>query len=560
MSDWAKGHYKILDTDTLQTKGFVLNIGKIAGSVAAFMVLMMIPQVNADDYNYTSLVYPDIDGKLLYIADGKNNKLPDYSHAGYMGGGVAIPYVPVVEEIWASEGDDAPRIQAAIDRVSALPLDENGFRGAVLLKQGTYDLDSSISITASGVVLRGEGQGETGTILVGHGVFPGTLEEKALVTRLVHINGAEGREELPETAVDITDEYVPFGASQFTVENARKFKVGDTIIVRRHNTDEWFRKMKLDIDNDLWRNDPKTHDFDRIITAIDGSTITIDIPLTCPIEAEWGGGEMLKYTDRRISNAGIENIRGISDFNKDVRQNTYGNMDRSPYVGAEYYSDEDHYWNFVKLDNVKNAWVRNVTGFHFAGSCVFIGPECKWITVEDCDSREPVSVCAGGRRFTYMIDGQCCLVQRCTSDKGRHSFVMHGQLTTGPNVFLNCTATRPFSTSEPHSNLVVGALYDNVHAPIAIRFAKSRIVRWMSIWSVLWNCEGMFLLQKPPLAQSYAFGQVGIHAVVFNTNLVDHSFPNGHIESWDKHVSPESLYLAQLRDRLGEEALHNIGY
>ena len=537
-----------------------MNLNSLTIGLLIAITAIWCPAITAGEYNYTSLVYPGIDGSLVYTPDDRGDTIPDFSHAGYMGGGVAIPYVTVKAELYAGEGDDAVRIQEAIDNVSALPIDENGMRGAVLLKSGIYDLYKPITITASGVVLRGEGQGEDGTILVGHGIVIASLNDKIDSSNLVFISGPHGIEEHAETAVSITDEYVPLGAKSFHVENASTFKVDDTVIVRRHNTDEWFREMKLDIDNDLWRNDPKKHDSDRIITAIDGSLITIDVPLTCAIESQWGGGEMLAYTDHRITNVGIENLRGVSDFNKDIRRNEYGNLDRRPYIGEEYYSDEDHYWNFIKIDNARNAWARDITAFHFGGSLIFIGTGGKWITVQDCDSREPVSICAGGRRFTYMIDGQCCLAQRLSSDKGRHSFVMHGRLTSGPNVFLNCEATHPFSTSEPHSNLVTGALYDNVHAPIALRFAKSNIVRWMTIWSILWNCEGMHLVQKPPLAQNYAFGHIGIHAVVFNTSLVDHSFPNGHIESWDKHVAPESLYLAQLRERLGQQALANIGY
>ena len=88
----------------------------------------------------------------------------------------------------------------------------------------------------------------------------------------------------------------------------------------------------------------------------------MDVPLTCPIEAAWGGGEILRYTAvGRISRVGVENQRCMSDFNRTVRTREYGNMDRSPYIGDEYYSDENHYFNFISIDNAENAWVRNVT-------------------------------------------------------------------------------------------------------------------------------------------------------------------------------------------------------
>ena len=93
----------------------------------------------------------------------------DSSHAGYGGGGVPIPTVPVKETIWPVAGDNTADVQAAIDKVSALPLDRNGFRGAVLLRAGYYRMAMPVRVQASGVVLRGEGMGDTGTILIGTG-------------------------------------------------------------------------------------------------------------------------------------------------------------------------------------------------------------------------------------------------------------------------------------------------------------------------------------------------------------------------------------------------------
>ena len=116
-----------------------------------------------------SKVYPGADGKLVYVPDEQGNTLLDASHAGYGGGGVPIPTVPVRETIWPVAGDNTEHVQAAIDKVSALPLDKYGFRGAVLLRAGYYRMATPITIKASGVVLRGEGMSDTGTILVGTG-------------------------------------------------------------------------------------------------------------------------------------------------------------------------------------------------------------------------------------------------------------------------------------------------------------------------------------------------------------------------------------------------------
>ena len=507
--------------------------------------------------NYSKLVYPGKDGRLIYTPDEKGNIIPDFSHAGYMGGGVKLPDVPVKTTVESGKGNDAVRIQSAIDKVSGMPLDKKGFRGAVLLKKGRYELAGPIRITASGVVLRGEGQDEDGTVLIGLDTIDGSTYQRLYNdANLIIIRGDSGPEEIPDTAVRITDDYVPVGEYSVNVESAGGFRVGDTVIVRRHGNREWFTELGLAERKDQ----PASHDFDRIITKIENNRITVDAPITCAIETRWGGGEVVKYRyTGRISQVGIENIRGISEFDRSIRTTRYTNMDIKPYTGSEYYSDEEHYWNFMKFYDTCNSWVRNVTALHFAGSCVTLDRGSKWMTVQDCISLEPVSRCGGGRRFTYQISGQLCLVQRCFSDKGRHSFVLGGSQTCGPNVFLDCTARRPYSSSEPHSSLVVGSLYDNVHAPLAFRFAKSNPPRWMGLYSYAWNCEGLFIVQKPPTAQTYSIGHVGLHAMIFNRKLIEYSWEDGYVESLDEHVEPESLYLTQLKERLGEGSLRNIG-
>ncbi|NJO25170.1 MAG: hypothetical protein HC867_04385 [Bacteroidia bacterium] len=59
----------------------------------------------------TSLVYPGVDGKLVYVADSLGNKIPDFSNAGYKGGGAVIPYIPLKATLWPVPGDNTPAIQ-----------------------------------------------------------------------------------------------------------------------------------------------------------------------------------------------------------------------------------------------------------------------------------------------------------------------------------------------------------------------------------------------------------------------------------------------------------------
>jgi hypothetical protein len=518
-----------------------------------------------------SRVHPGPDGRLVYVPDTQGDIILDSSHAGYGGGGAPIPTVPVKETVWPVAGDSTDHIQAAIDKVSVLPLDKSGFRGAVLLRAGYYKMAMPLRIQASGVVLRGEGMGDTGTILVGTGtgrppapagaVGPGAGAGGGFggaQATLVQIAGASGVTPNEQIRQVITDEYVPVGARSFKIASARGIRRGDTVIVRRFGNEDWIAAIGMNGETPQSRWKPFNLDWDRVVTDVQANIITIDAPITCAIEKRWGGGEVMKYDDPgRIEKVGVENLRGMSEFDPTVRTKEYGNMDRPNYVAEEYYADENHYRNFITFDNIRNGWVRNATALHFVYSMVGTARGSKWITVQDCVSREPISRRMGARRFTFALRGQLALVQRCHSDKGRHSF-MTGQPTASGNVFLDCKATNPYSSSEPHEQWATGSLFDNVHAPLTARFWKNISIGWAGANTVFWNCEGSFLVQKPPTAQNFSFGHIGVDAVVFNIPLQDPTKDGGYIESLDRHVTPRSLYLTQLRERLGDAAVRNV--
>jgi hypothetical protein len=249
----------------------------------------------------------------------------------------------------------------------------------------------------------------------------------------------------------------------------------------------------------------------------------------------------------RLSHIGIENIRGVSFFN---------NQETLIRDNKKYYSDEDHCRTFIEIDDAKNVWVRKVTAQHFIDNCVEIQKGAKWVTVEDCSNLEMVSEIRGARRGAFQINGQLCLVQRCYAETGRHDFSFSSRVC-GPNVFLYCRAVGAYSNSEAHHRWSTGGLFDNVNANLRVedRQYLGTGHGWAGANYVIWNCEGSLVCQQPPTAQNYAIGHVGIKA--------DPNFPgrvDGYWESHGQHVSPESLYLQQLSDRLGHGSVSNIGY
>src|SRR3954449_5773027 len=125
--------------------------------VAAMTILFATLTLHAADRPASEWVRRGADGKLAYKSTPAGDRIMDFSYAGYMGGGVALPNVPVKRTIHPTNtDDDSKTIQAALDEVAKLPL-ENGFRGAVLLAPGLFNCPQTLPLPASGIVLRGSG-------------------------------------------------------------------------------------------------------------------------------------------------------------------------------------------------------------------------------------------------------------------------------------------------------------------------------------------------------------------------------------------------------------------
>jgi hypothetical protein len=277
----------------------------------------------------------------------------------------------------------------------------------------------------------------------------------------------------------------------------------------------------------------------------------LDIPLTNSLDQKYGGGVVAKYEfSGRINNVGIEGIRLISEY-------------KSP-------EDENHASLAVRFDKVENVWMQNVSCKWFTHGVYFERP-AKFATVQDCAYLDSASRIVGGRRYPFTIGrGQMILFQRCYARHGRHDYVS-GSWACGPSAFVDCVSDESYNEIGPHQRWANGQLYDNI---FVIRVfdpnneAGGMIMvqdrgnwgeghGWAGANQVFWNCTSPigFTCQQPPTAQNFAIGCIGpIGGVAqrFNDRL------NGWHESHDRHVAPRSLYLAQLKDRLGEQAVRNI--
>lgn len=508
---------------------------------------LMTGQGQSDQYEpgpwQSELLEIDNQGKLIYHPDTQGHYLPDFSYAGYRYG-ADIPTVPVKIEVSPGEGDDTARIQDAIDSMESFPL-ENGFRGAVLLAPGTYEIEGTIRVNQSGVVLRGSGSGDNpaeDTILLGVGnKVPG---------RSI-IRAGYGVKHLWETRDDalqtvVSDNYVPQGSLFFELADTSGFAVGDRIIINHPCTEEWLEAVRGgDTGADpSWTPGQLPIIFYRKITSIEGNTIGLDAPLYYQLDKSLAETTVTKYDGSfMLENIGVESLR--------VDIQTKGS------------AKDQHAKNAIEVTGLENGWVRNTELLHFQLSGV-ITTSSVGISILGNKATEPVQeiVPPWMYNFNAYTGSQLILFSGNHAANGRHHYVINGTSTASGIVFHRNTSSDANATSEGHRQWSTGILYDNHIELDGPKTGMSPILLalynrgdlgtghgWSAANSVLWNCDvnkGMIVAQQPPTSQNFAIGCFGGRV----TGSGRYEFPKGYIEGANRReLEPASLYEAQLNDR-----------
>lgn len=482
-------------------------------------------------------VYTNPQGKLDYKTTAKGDRIMDFSYAGYMGGGVAIPSPAVKVTVEPMAGDNTDAIQAAIDKVAALPL-VNGFRGAVLLKPGKYDCSKTLNITVSGIVLRGSGPGADGTVINMTGAPHLCVSVKGNVRAKT-----EGK------ATVFTDPYVPSGTYSFTVADASGFKKGDTIRIVRPVTDAWVHFMGMDLlvrdgKKQTWVSGDITTD--RVIRTMAGNKITIDLPLTDSYDAQYlnpPGVQVARVaSEGEIGQCGIEHFR-IECPSMSVTIN-------------------DGLHRAFTMSGIADGWARNITVFNTINSISVTG---RRITVDRVTIEHNLPTQGAAKPADLNGSGQQILFNRCAITGDNVFYLATGPKVTGPVVLLNCVF-KGAGWIQPHQRWATGLLIDGCEVPgggidFMNRGAMGSGHGWAIGWAVAWNCKARsFLNQQPPGAVNWVIGGQGEQqkrAIPFDN---EPNLPEGTYDSYGVPVTPGSLYLAQLAERLGKQALTNIGY
>jgi hypothetical protein len=536
----------------------------------------------------STLVKSMADGHLDMLPwNEQGDRIPDFSYCGYRNGGVRLPEIPTIVTLEPSGAEDeSGHIQAALDDLGeSLGKIPDG-RGALLLKRGVWKVNKPLTMSYSGVVLRGEGDGKDGTVLL-------WSMNKEWVYSMLSVGS-----KLPDPAyqplqLSILDQpYVPVGATRFRIfrdydeRYARtprinqpriNIKAGDDILIVKPPSPEWAKDLGMDIYK--WGGKTITFSFERKVISCENGELVFDLPLPQSLDQKYGGAMILPApANYRIRECGVESIRFDSIFDPAIRTNKVMGQ-----AGTEEFPcDERHPGTAVVFNKIEDAWLRDCTALHMTHGLVGLGG--RRITVQDGKSLDPISLIEGMRRYAYTIGGTANLIQRCYSRNGRHDFMTQGGAgVTGPNAFVDCSSESAWDCSENHQKWAMGTLYDNVRVN-GKRAGLCSVNRgrwgnghgWSGNTTVFWNCAStMIFANQPPLGQNFMIGNSDpglfdperAKAYISSTNAAsgrNDELCEGALQgtAWKEYpaemVTPRSLYYAQLEARLGKAAVENV--
>ena len=369
-------------------------------------------------------------------------------------------------------------------------------------------------------------------------------------TQPVDDNGPDARQNFVAAQTSIADIYVPSGTRSFTVAGTAGFAVGDTIEIRRPVTSAWLRFMQMDnlVRNgrpQTWLRAGSTTITERHLTAIAGKTFTVDVPLSDSFDSRYlqpPGSTVAKIRPPlRITQAGIEDLH-IECPPQPINHT-------QPHFSALRISGQD-------------CWVRDVVCDETMNSVAVGGAR---LTLQRVIVNRKARHQGSSRPAEFAPNAGQVLLDRCAVNADNVWFVATGGRQAGPIVLLNCTFLGD-SRAESHQRWSTGMLYDNCRAPQGgIEFRNRGSMGsghgWAMGWGVAWNCVAKdYVIQNPPGAANWMIGCTGENTRKPRPFGNGPLLPEGIQDSPGRPVTPQSLYLAQLAERLGPQAVKHLGY
>ncbi len=456
------------------------------------------------------------------------SRLPDFSFAGYHGGGVALPELPVAASVkdFGALGDGRTDDSAAFRQALAATA-----KGAILVPPGRYVLKSQVVIDKSGVVLRGAGIGKTVLVIPQsleqlHGAksVDKTKSSWAFSGGFIEFRGAAKSQKLTTVSAPARR-----GERQLVLKSATGLVPGTWVRLLMNNDPELGRVAHAGQAAAAETTRREVKNFcDRVmqVVAVDGQTVTLDRPLRLEVRPEWQA-ELWSWKPT-LEEAGIESL----SFE-------FAGTPKRPHLQEEGF-------NAIQMHGVTNCWVRDVE-------------------VIDAD----IGVIASNSRFCTVQGFQARAVKR----NGRGDTGHHALWATGKSQDCLFTGFR-LATRYVHDLTVEGGANGNVFERgegVAIDFDHHSNAPYENLFTEiqagslrrLWNCGGRADRgphsgarttfwniggkpgEKPPAVPDWPqINVVDLAGGVAKPNQ------NQWIETCPGGITPANLYRAQLQHRL----------
>lgn len=488
--------------------------------------------------------------------------LADYSYAGYAAGvraegapedaahfevadfGLLLRDDGTVD----SEADNTAALQAAIDAAEAAG------GGVVDVPAGLIRLDGTLQVSASGVVIRGEGPDQTELMFT---------RSEGMVHNGHLTVGTTPR--LGDSVPLLAD--AAAGAFEVTVSSDAGVEPGDEIALGFWITDEFIERHRM---TDVWgafngtwqpfawRTVLETRDAD------DSLVLTLDVPLREPHAL--ADRASVRVVSGAISECGIEDLA----------------LSNAVEWHTAWETDQVH---AVEMRGVRNSWIRNVRSFasplgdapetlyppHLQSSGVLVF-QSRHVTIRDVHLANSQHRGGGGNGYLFEIrQSNEVLTVDSTAENGRHNFIQNWGFGTSGCVWLRVHSAGSAQTFSPELPGVVPAASEFHHS-----LATSNLIDQSTIddgwyaenrgdWSsgagitawanVFWNVRGEGEIHSRQWGVGYVIGTSPAIRVLTSTG--PSSGVGTEPEDWvegeglGEALEPASLYEAQLERRLG---------
>ena len=451
----------------------------------------------------------------------------------------------------SSVSKPTPNGEAAIDAAEV-----DG--GIVFFPAGLYRCADLLTVSASGVVIRGEGPALSRVYFTR---FEGPEGIRHLTFAGKTVGGTERLLVADGQPRDIT----------VAVEDATGLAPGDDVAVGHVITDEFVAEHGMtgtwQVFNGKWQVLAR-REVVAVDTSADPHLVTLDVPLRSPLLLR--DNASLRPDGGYLSEVGVEHL-GLANA----------------IAWDDAWSNERIH--VLSLRRCKDAWVRDVASFpspaaptegpgagaHLQSGGIHVA-EAKRVTVTDCVMEEVQNRGGGGCGYLFEIQiSNEILTTGCVGRHGRHNFIQNFGFGVSGCVWSKCLSEQGEAINIPEYPEFVMTGYSEFHHSLATanliedcvfhdgwkavnRGAESSGAGHTATEDVFWNLSGSGLLVSRQWSTGYVIGTAPELEVI--TALDDGPFSEEasgtEPEDWVEGVGvgawlePASLYEDQLARRL----------